>query len=70
MIPQSYITEWRNTAPWQNDAQVEQDFLLNIQEKMNSTLFINDMNVLIIPTLKYDVNIAVELVREKIISRI
>ena len=29
MIPQSYITEWRNTAPWQNDAQVEQDFIIS-----------------------------------------
>ncbi|MBI4669936.1 MAG: nucleotidyl transferase AbiEii/AbiGii toxin family protein [Elusimicrobia bacterium] len=29
MIPQAYITHWRNTAPWPQDAQVEQDLILS-----------------------------------------
>lgn len=29
MIPASYITEWRNFAPWQYTEQVEQDLLLS-----------------------------------------
>ncbi len=29
MIPQRYIIEWRRTAPWTNDAQVEQDLVIS-----------------------------------------
>ncbi len=29
MIQQAYITAWRATAPWQDDAQVEQDLVLS-----------------------------------------
>ena len=29
MIPQANITAWRATAPWANDAQVEQDVVLS-----------------------------------------
>lgn len=29
MIPQAYITEWQNMAPWQSDAQIEQDLIVN-----------------------------------------
>lgn len=29
MIPQAYITEWQNAVPWQSDAQIEQDLILN-----------------------------------------
>jgi len=28
MIPQAYITAWRNNAPWQDDFQVEQDLVI------------------------------------------
>lgn len=28
MIPQAYITAWRNKAPWQDDFQVEQDLVI------------------------------------------
>ena len=28
MIPQRYIEEWRATAPWTLDAQVEQDLVI------------------------------------------
>jgi predicted nucleotidyltransferase component of viral defense system len=28
MIPQAAITAWRESAPWQFDAQVEQDLIL------------------------------------------
>ncbi len=28
MIPQAYITAWRNKAPWQEDFQVEQDLII------------------------------------------
>ena len=29
MIQQAFITEWRHTAPWASDAQVEQDLVLS-----------------------------------------
>lgn len=29
VIPGDFITEWRQTAPWPNDAQVEQDLVLS-----------------------------------------
>lgn len=29
MIPQAHITAWRATAPWGDDAQVEQDLVLS-----------------------------------------
>ncbi len=29
MIPQAHITAWRETAPWADDAQVEQDLVLS-----------------------------------------
>lgn len=29
MIPQDFIQEWKNTAPWQDNAQVEQDLILS-----------------------------------------
>jgi len=28
MIPRDYITEWRDQAPWVDDAQVEQDLVI------------------------------------------
>ena len=29
MIPQSLIQEWKSKAPWQDNAQVEQDLILS-----------------------------------------
>ena len=29
MIPKAYITEWRATAPWSQDAWVEQDLVIS-----------------------------------------
>ncbi len=29
MIPQAYITEWQNIAPWQRDVQIEQDLIIS-----------------------------------------
>ena len=29
MIPQSFITEWQNQAPWRDNAQIEQDLILS-----------------------------------------
>lgn len=29
MIPQRYILEWQQIAPWTNDAQVEQDLVIS-----------------------------------------
>jgi len=29
VIPRDYITEWRNKAPWVDDAQVEQDLVIS-----------------------------------------
>ncbi|MFH1851057.1 MAG: nucleotidyl transferase AbiEii/AbiGii toxin family protein [Candidatus Neomarinimicrobiota bacterium] len=29
MIPQAFITEWQNIAPWQRDVQIEQDLIIS-----------------------------------------
>ena len=29
MIPKRYITQWIENAPWQNNAQIEQDLILS-----------------------------------------
>jgi hypothetical protein len=29
MIPRDYITEWRDQAPWVDDAQVEQNLVIS-----------------------------------------
>ena len=29
MIPRDYITEWRQSAPWVDDAQIEQDLVIS-----------------------------------------
>lgn len=29
MIPQNFIMEWKNNAPWKDNAQVEQDLILS-----------------------------------------
>lgn len=39
MIPQAYIIEWQKNAPWQNNAQVEQDLVI---ERALVELFSND----------------------------
>ncbi len=31
MIPLDFITEWRRTAPWIHDSQVEQDLLVTFK---------------------------------------
>lgn len=40
MIPQNYITAWKNHAPWKDNAQVEQDLILS---RAIITLFSNDL---------------------------
>lgn len=40
MIPRAYIFEWQQSAPWQNNAQVEQDLII---ERALIELFSNDM---------------------------
>lgn len=39
MIPSAYITEWQKNAPWQNNAQIEQDLII---ERAIVELFSND----------------------------
>jgi len=36
MIPLDFITEWRRSAPWIHDSQVEQDLILRAGEKITS----------------------------------
>jgi len=40
MIPRAYIYEWQKSAPWQSNAQVEQDLVI---ERALIELFSNDM---------------------------
>jgi predicted nucleotidyltransferase component of viral defense system len=40
MIPRAYIFEWQQSAPWQTNAQVEQDLII---ERALIELFSNDM---------------------------
>lgn len=39
MIPKAYIDAWRTTAPWQEDAQIEQDLVIS---RVLVKLFSND----------------------------
>ncbi len=64
------ITVWKKYMKFENNTVTKNDFIKNVEDKMASPLFVNDMNVLIIPTLKYDTNIAMKLVLEKIINKI
>lgn len=45
MIPQNFITEWRNKAPWKNNAQVEQDLILSriIVEMFSNSVLKNSL---------------------------
>ncbi len=78
MIPRGYITEWKANAPWPNDAQVEQDLVI---ERALIALFSN-------PFLKahvafrggtalhkvylkyYDQSQAYEIIKEQLISNL
>lgn len=40
MIPRAYIIEWQKNAPWQNNAQVEQDLVI---ERALIEIFSNDL---------------------------
>ncbi len=62
MIPQAYINEWRQIAPWQDDYQVEQDLIISRA--------LTDMKALIKSEIDYDARIALEIVQSKIIERI
>jgi predicted nucleotidyltransferase component of viral defense system len=64
------IMVWRKYMQFENNEVSKKDFLKNLEDKMNSTLFLNDMSVLITHSLKYDVSIAMELVIERIISKL
>lgn len=57
MIPQAYITAWRKKAPWQEDYQVEQDFL-------------SDMQGLLRPNLSYNIVKAYEFVKTELLEKI
>lgn len=45
MIPQAYILEWQNEAPWQSDDQIEQDLIISriIVELYNSDFLKNEL---------------------------
>lgn len=40
MIPRAYIIEWQKSAPWQNNAQIEQDLVI---ERALAEMFSNDI---------------------------
>ena len=41
LIPRDFIFEWRSTAPWQTDAQLEE----NMHYKLQGQLFLADMGL-------------------------
>ena len=45
MIPKNFIDEWRNTAPWALDSQVEQDLAISraLIEVFSSELLSNKL---------------------------
>ena len=45
MIPQAYILEWQNEAPWQSDDQIEQDLIISriIVELYNNNFLKNEL---------------------------
>jgi hypothetical protein len=70
MIPQRYIEEWRAVAPWTTDAQVEQDFLANMNEKMTDREFLEDIRLVLKRGIEYDNEVAWELVRKELVEKI
>lgn len=69
MIQQAYITAWRATAPWQDDAQVEQ-YEQNLHDKQSDPVFAGDIDPLLNASVVYDPAQALQLVRDVLVSRI
>ena len=42
MIPHDFITEWRRSAPWNEDFQVEQDLAITGGNRMLDELSLKD----------------------------
>lgn len=77
MIPKDYITAWRAQAPWQLDAQVEQDLVIsraqfeaNLAQKRRQPDFRNDVGPLLRTGFAWDFNDAMNTVIENLVKRL
>ena len=86
MIPFDFITEWRATAPWTQDVQVEQDlvtslsdeglrvsraeFEANLEGKIAAPRFVDDIAPLLAPRCPWDRDDAIRYVRDELVARL
>jgi hypothetical protein len=77
MTPRANITAWRAVAPWPSNEQVEQDlvisraqFEVNLQEKLESKSFLEDIRLLIHGDRRYNPAAAGEAVRNALIAEL
>ena len=77
MIPRDYVTAWRATGPWVEDAQVEQDLVIsramfeqNLDGKLRDPSFGADMSGLLAAGREWDANAGVRVVAERLLSRL
>ena len=77
MIPRAYITEWSQQVPSTTNEQVSvdeppsrQEFIQNMDAKMQDTEFLGDITALIRPELPYTPSLAYELIKTELIERI
>jgi hypothetical protein len=78
LIPQDFISEWKQHAPWTRNEQVEQDghkisravFEQNMIEKLEDVAFIEDIGPLLIAGSDFDFREAAELLMSQLVSLI
>ena len=78
MIPRDYVTAWRASAPWVEDAQVEQDLVIsralvemferNLDGKLRDREFGSDMSGLLATGGKWHAIPAAGMVTETLLS--
>jgi predicted nucleotidyltransferase component of viral defense system len=64
------IVAWKKYMAFENHTISRAEFILNLEQKMESEQFLNDMTVLLKPNLNYNSTKALKIVLDKIISHI
>jgi predicted nucleotidyltransferase component of viral defense system len=67
---ENIVQGWKRYMKEENNAVSRREFELNLNAKMQSALFTNDMEMLIQPGINYHVSAAMDVVRDRIIALI
>lgn len=76
MIPINAITQWRHSAPWLYQSQIEQDLVLstefekNLLLKMQMQEFLKDTTLVLSDSIGWNPKHGAELVMEKLIDKL